>query len=98
MDAVDVLEWLRDSFPNDDVCGDLWKNWKELKARYMDAPGWIPAFVETDTVTFQALEYVPAGACRARSTLTGGKLVQAYPDFKSDIWWTTDIPLDRSKC
>jgi len=93
MDAVEILESLRGCFPDeDDICGELWKKWEELKDKYLDGPGWIWTELERDTgKAFSALEYVPVGFGHV---LPDGRL-EVYPDLKSDTWWSTDIPLDQ---
>jgi len=96
MTAFDLLEWIREFFPGEDVCEALWKKWQVLKAEYMDAPGWIRVEIDRNTdEVMQALEYLPVGAHRVRSACTGGKLFQTYPDLKSETWWSISIPLDR---
>jgi len=97
MDAVEILAQIRGCFPNENVCEELWNSWQELKAEYMDAPGWFCAEVKFEIgYTLPALEFVPSGAYRVRKSLSNGKMSQTYPDLKSNTWWSTDIRLDPS--
>ena len=97
MDAVEILTWLRSCLPNENTCEELLNDWRKKKAEYINGPGWIRAEIKMYTgEVFQALDYIPVGAYHVRHSLPGGKMIQTWPDFKNDIWWSTDFPLNRS--